>query len=120
MAPRIISPVVGTVDVRIYSDECAAAGGKPGDFPVTITGQADAALAKWLKNANEIDGFEMLEMVAAVVPPGGQFRGTRLIWFLGNLAAGGALIIVSLIVPVVPSMVGSFWGTSTALGILLD
>ena len=57
VAPRIIRPVVGKVDVRIYSDECIMDGGLAvvayfrhgrDDFLVLPTGAADATLFECL------------------------------------------------------------------------
>ena len=118
MAPRLIRPIGHLVDVRIYSDACTTGGGLAavalfsGDRQVTVllTGAADKKLLRSLEATNEIYGLEMFAMVSAIVTLGDQLRGKRILLFLDNNAAAGALIKGSSRILVVLAMIESFWG----------
>ena len=80
------------------------------EVAVLLTGAADAKLLRSLETTNEIYGLEMFAMVSAVITLGDQLRGKRIMLFLGNNAASGALIKGSSRVLVVLAMIESFWG----------
>ena len=118
MAPRMIRPIGHLVDVRIYSDACTTGGGLAAvalfsgneEVTVLLTGTADKKLLKSLETTNEIYGLEMFAMVSAVITLGEQLRGKRIMLFLDNNAASGALIKGSSRVLIVLAMIESFWG----------
>ena len=82
---------------------------------VLLKGTAEKQLLKSLETTNEIYGLEMFAMVSAVATLGEQPRGKRILLFLDNNAASGALIKGSSRVLVVLAMIESFWGRMAQL-----
>ena len=123
MAPRLIKPIGSLVDVRIYSDACTTGGGMAAvalfsgtkEVTVLMTGVADKKLLRSLETTNEIFGLEMFAMVSAVITLGDQLRGKRIMLFMDNNAASGALIKGSSRVLIVLAMIESFWGCMARL-----
>ena len=62
------------------------------EFSVLLEGAAERVLADSLMETIEVFGLEMLALTADVLTLGGQLRGKRMIPFVGNDAAAGALI----------------------------
>ena len=85
------------------------------EVTVLLTGAADKKLSRSLETTNEIYGLEMFAMVSAVITLGDQLRGKRIMLFLDNNAASGALIKGSSRVLVVLATIESFWGCMARL-----
>ena len=85
------------------------------EVTVLLTGAADKKLLRSLETTNEIFGLEMFAMVSAVITLGDQLRGKRIMLFLDNNAASGALIKGSSRVLIVLAMIESFWGCMARL-----
>ena len=124
VAPRIISLVGCTVNVRICSDACATGRGlaavaffEDGSeyFLYSHTAKAGAAFSTWLESANEICGLEMFAMGTAVVSPGALLRGERMILFVYDNAAAAASIKALSRAPVALETARSFWMTVAQL-----
>ena len=73
------------------------------EFPVFLKGAAAQLSLGSIRGTNGIFGFVMFVVVAAVAAPGEQLRERRMILFLGNNAAAGALIRAS------SERLSSFW-----------
>ena len=125
MSPRIVKPVGSEADVRIYSDACTTGGGmaaialfsRPaGEFMVQLKGKAEDLLISSLAETNEIFGLELFAMVSAVMALGEQLRGKRMILFLDNNAAAGAMIKASSRVKIILAITECFWQQVAQLG----
>ena len=88
----------------------ASFSGEEEDLTVLLKGSADKDLLRALRATNEIYGLEMFAMVSAIITLGEQLRGKRILLFLDNNAAAGALIKGSSRILVALAMIESFWG----------
>ena len=83
---------------------------------VQLKGKAEDLLLESLKETNEIFGLELFAMVSAVMALGGQLKGKRMILFLDNNAASGAMIKASSRVKIILAITECFWQHVAELG----
>ena len=115
--PRVIKPRGRAVDVRSYSETCTTVAGAAAvalfsrqvtEFTELHDGTAAPVLDDSLVETNGIFGLEMFPMVAAVVALSAQPRGRRMILFVDNSVAAGALIKASSLVQAILAFLGVF------------
>ena len=83
---------------------------------VQLKGKAEDLLLESLKETNEIFGLELFAMVSAVMALGEQLKGKRMILFLDNNAASGAMIKASSRVKIILAITECFWQHVAQLG----
>ena len=83
----------------------AAVASSGEDVSVELKGKANNVLPKATQLNKEIHGTELLATVAAIRGSGEQLRGNRIVLFLDNNAAAGALAKV----PIILATTECFW-----------
>ena len=83
---------------------------------VQLKGKAEDLLLNSLKETNQIFGLELFAMVSAVITLGDQLKEKKIILFLDNNAASGAMIKASSRVQIILALTECFWQHIAQMG----